>query len=122
MAKVEVQLMQRLDKTLYFQVFVSSEIRPGLMSTSTLEFENSSQAQHIGILVGSLAEYLCEKYSDTIEPSACAREGIQIYQELIAENPHVMLGDEPFNASIKCNATGRLASNRRGAYSLPIRR
>ena len=96
---VEVRLMQRTDKSLYFEVLVSSNVRnmPQLKAKGIHEFgqdASSTEGQKLGLLAGALAEGLCERYGDTLEPSNCARAAIEAHSDLMRENPHVRMGDE----------------------------
>ena len=107
--EVEVCLMQRTDKSLYYEVYVASAVKPGLLNKGIMEFERGNQSQKVGALAGALAEMFCEKYSDTIDPSSCAKNGIDAYEELMAENPHIMLGDELPRAADSKSPHGRVA-------------
>ena len=74
---VEVRLKQRADKTMYYEVLVSSQVRtnPQLKNKGILEFERGAEErtrQKLGMLAGALAEDLCEKYGDTLDPSDVA--------------------------------------------------
>ena len=96
---VEVRLMQRTDRTLYFEVLVNSNVRsvPQLKAKGIHEHgqdETSTEGQKLGLLAGALAEGLCERYGDTLDPGACARAAIDAHRELMNENPHVRMGDE----------------------------
>jgi hypothetical protein len=94
---VEVRLMQRQDRSLYYEVLVRSRVRPDLKAKGIHEFGQdveSTEGQKLGLLAGALAEHLCLQYSDTLEPSNCARAAINAHRELMAENPHVRMGDE----------------------------
>ncbi len=94
---VELNVMMRRDKTVYLEIFVRSEIRPWLLKKSIMEHGVTTQAkerQGIGTLAGAIAEELCAQYSDTLEPSAVARTAMDCYDELVAENPVLKLGEE----------------------------
>ena len=107
--EVQVCLMQRADKTLYYEVYVASSVKRGLLNKGIMEFERGNQSQKIAALAGALAEIFCEKYSDTIDPSECARNGFDAYSELMAENPHIMMGDELPRAADVNTSSGRMA-------------
>ena len=108
---VEVRLMQRNDKSFYFEVLVSSNVRnmPQLKAKGIHEFgldTASTEAQKLGLLAGALAEGLCERYGDTLEPSACARAAVELHHDLMDENPHIRMGDElPRDADAAIAAT-----------------
>jgi len=106
---VELALFQREDKSYYWELKVSSEIKPGLKSVGILEFEKANQRQHLGTLGGAMAEELCEKYSDTIEPTAIANATMDAYDEIIASTPTVKFGKEAPRASDKHIIPGSLA-------------
>jgi hypothetical protein len=96
--------MQRTDRTLYYEVKVRSVVRPRLRTVGILEF--GATPGQLGVLAGALAEGLCEKYHDTLEPSAAARTAEQLARELAEENPHVYRGD----AAPRATDTARAAS------------
>ncbi|RKZ20175.1 hypothetical protein DRQ50_00015 [bacterium] len=106
---VEVRLNQRTDLTFYYDVLVHSNVKPGLRMKGIHEAfkdDASTEAQRLGLLAGGLAELLCDRYGDTIEPSACARAAVTAHQELLAENPHIGIGDEaPRDADSSIAAT-----------------
>jgi hypothetical protein len=93
---VEIRIMRRPDKTLYFEVLVRSVVKPMLKNKGILEFERGiNQRGVIGTLAGALAEALCEKYSDTLDPSTVAATAEKAYARLMSENPTVFgIGDE----------------------------
>jgi hypothetical protein len=70
-------------------------VKPGVMRRGILEWERSNQAQQVGILAGAIAEELCEHYSDTIDPSDCARAAMAAYTKVMAmDKVQFQLGDE----------------------------
>lgn len=93
---VEIRIMRRPNKTLYFEVLVRSNIKPMLKNKGILEFERGiNQRGTVGILAGALAEQLCERYGDTLDPSTVAATAERAYARLMAENPAVFgIGDE----------------------------
>ena len=99
---VEVRIMRRSDKTLYFAVLVRSKVKIGLKNKGILEFKKGlNQRGAVGILAGSLAEMFCEKYSDTLDPSDTAAAAERAYSKLMQENPFVFgIGDEAPHGSI----------------------
>jgi hypothetical protein len=89
--------MRRPDRSVYLEIFVRSEIRPWLLKKGIVEHGAVTQMkerQGIGTLAGAMAEELCEQYADSLEPSAVARAAMDCYDELVAENPVLKLGDE----------------------------
>lgn len=109
---VELRLMQRPnDKSLYYEVLVASEVMAarGLKLKGIQEFEKEPAEitrQRLGLLAGALAEELCARYSDTLEPSACAKAIMESHRELMAEHPHVNWGDEAPRAADRSISTG----------------
>lgn len=97
---VEIRLNQRpSDHTLYYEVLVSSQVRcvPQLKNKGILEFMKEPRErtrQKVGLLAGALAEDLCDRYSDTLDPGSCAKAAMDCLDELMSENPHVGWGDE----------------------------
>ena len=84
------------DNSLYLEVLVRSEVRLQLANKGILEFrQNTTQLerQQVGILAAALAEGLCEKYSDTLDPSTVALCAMQAHEELL-QDPHLLEGDE----------------------------
>lgn len=106
---VELTLFQRTDKTCYWELKVHCQVRPGLKSVGVLEHTRVSQRQHLGTLGGAMAEELCEKYSDTLEPSAVAKAAMEAYDELVATTPTVEFGEELPRAADKYIIPGGLA-------------
>ena len=93
---VEVRLMQRGNRSMYYEVLVSSAVKcdPQLKLKGIVEFTNGREGQKVGWLAGAMAETLCERYSDALDPSECASAGAKAHAELMTENPHVSMGDE----------------------------
>lgn len=93
---VEVRMMKRVDDgTYYLEVLVSSQtrVRPQLKNKGIVELKDANE-QVVGVLAGALAEQLCDRYNDTVEPSQAAKDAMEAYRELMAENPVVRLGDD----------------------------
>lgn len=90
---VEVRLMKRQDRSYYYEVLVSSATRrrPQLKVKGILEAPTS--AQQVGVLAGALAEILCERYDDRLEPSEVAHAAANTFSEL-PPTPVALLGDE----------------------------
>lgn len=109
---ITLELFQREDNTLYWEVGVRSEVKPTVIKIGMLEFGNSNEQQKLGILAGAVAEQLCEEYQDTVEPSAVAHTAMEVYQELMAENPHIRTGTEVSRDADKHIAAGRVARHR----------
>ena len=104
---IQLRLMQRDDKTLYFEMKVRSEVKPTVKVMGILEAADA-KPQTIAALGGALAETLCEKYADTLDPSTVATAAVVTYRELISENPHIFLGHEAPRAADKEIAAGRV--------------
>ena len=94
---VEVRAMRRKDNSVYLEIFVRSKVRPNLSKKGIVEHGVCTQAkecQGVGVLAGAMAEELCDQHSDTLEPSAVAQAAMDCYEELVAENPILLPGDE----------------------------
>lgn len=101
---VELKLMQRPDRTQYFEVWVRSAARPRLQRATIVERNFQAEAR-IEVAAGAIAEELCEKYNDTLDPSEVARAARQAFLELNRENPRPQLGNEaPLHTSPKSRA------------------
>lgn len=93
---VETRLMKRIQAkgSYYFEVLVSSTRKPGFKLKTIVEFEKGvDQSQQIGLTAGALAEEMCERYGDGIDPSIAALEAIDTY-EAVMSSAHFQLGDE----------------------------
>ena len=93
---VEVYLMQRHDRTQYFEVWVRSEnLHNGvrIRNGSIVERQFGDEVK-IEITAGAIAEGIAEKYSDPIDPGEAARAARQAFLELNSLNPRPVLGDE----------------------------
>ena len=107
---VEVRLMRRVgDSTYYLEVLVQSRVKPHLKLKGIRELPTTAQA--VGLLGGALAEELCERYRDTLEPSDVALAAGQAYMELMADTPQAAWGDEAPREADKYIAA-RLAGKR----------
>jgi hypothetical protein len=111
MDQVTLGLFQRENKTLYWELSVRSEVKPRVLKIGIMEFGGNTEKerQQLGVLGGALAEELCEQYNDTLEPSGVARATMEAHKELLAENPHIRMGDEAPRAADKIIAAGRVA-------------
>lgn len=90
---VEVRLMRRVtDRNYYLEVLVQSRVKPHLKLKGIQEMPTTPQK--VGILAGALAEELCHRYSDTLEPSDVARAAAAAHMELMADTPQAAWGDE----------------------------
>lgn len=107
MKPVEIKVMQRANKTLYFEVSVTSEAFPRSSFVGIMEQgKEDNEAQAIGILAGAMTEELCERLSDSVtDPGRMALAAVECYRELVAENPHIFLGNE-----LPRDADGRLTA------------
>lgn len=90
---VELKLMQRTDKTQYFEVWIRSCIKPRLRRGSIVERDFNAEVK-IEILAGAIAEEMCESFDDTLDPGEVARLARTAFLELNNENPRPLLGDE----------------------------
>ena len=89
--------MQRKNKSVYFDIYVRSEVRPTVLKKSLMEHGEHTQQkerQLLGVLAGAMAEELCAQYGDTLEPSAVARGMMELYDDMVAQYPILTLGDE----------------------------
>ena len=63
---------------------VRSINRPGLMQRGSVDHEpEKDQGQQIGVVAGAMAEMLCEKYNDPIEPSDIAKLATDYYYQVM---------------------------------------
>lgn len=90
---VELKLMQRTDKTQYFEVWVRSEIKPSLRRGTVVERDFRAETK-IEICAGAIAEEMCEAFDDTLDPGEVARQAKLAFLELNNENPRPVLGSE----------------------------
>lgn len=68
------------------RVKVFSKVRPGLFRWSDIKVSGRSETEMqslCGMVAGTLAEQLCALYSDTVEPSECAKAAGQHFRELV---------------------------------------
>lgn len=89
--------MRQADGSIYLEVWVRSAVRPVLSKMGILEHGEHTQLrerQLVGALAGAMAEELCAQYRDTLEPSAVARAAMEVYDEMVAEQPVLQRGDE----------------------------
>lgn len=94
---VEIKAKMRNSGSIYMEVWVRSSVRPELLAMGIIEHGEHTklkERQLVGALAGAIAENLCAKYRDTLEPSAVARAAISAYDEVVAENPVLQRGDE----------------------------
>lgn len=71
----------------YVIVSVSSAVKPGIEKNGELEFNANSAAEmrkRVNTLAGALAEMLCEKYGDTIDPGECAKAASEAWSDTLA--------------------------------------
>lgn len=93
---VEIRLMQRRNKSLYFEVRVRSEVKPRVKKVGIFEKmeDGKREAQKIAILAGAMAEELCEQYNDTLDPSNVAKAAVEAYREVLLEQKEFLAGYE----------------------------
>ena len=89
---VQLSLFQRPNNSLYWEVRVRCTLRP-VARLGFLEQYKATE-QTVGVLAGALAEELCERYHDTLDPSECDRIAREAYREIIADLPKPKPGDE----------------------------
>lgn len=88
---VEVKLMERADKTQYFEIWV----RSGIHRKGTIVERDFQERMKVGIQAGALAEDVAESFNDSdIDPSECSHRAIEAYLEINLNNPRPMFGDE----------------------------
>ena len=88
----EIRLMRRVDQSYYFELKVRSEVKPLVKALGILEAKEAD-AVKVAALAGALAEHLCEKYSDKLNPEFVARQAYTAYIELMSDTPSAILGD-----------------------------
>lgn len=99
-ATVEIRIKRRPDKTMYYEVLVSSVVKPGLKNKGILEFSRSNQKKEVAVLAGALAEDFCDKYNDTADPRDAFLAAERAYDKVMAlllgsgTAPTPQLGDE----------------------------
>lgn len=88
---VELHLMQRQDKTQYFEVW----IRSGIHRKGSIIERDFQERMRIEVLAGAIAEDMAESFNDSdMDPSECARRAVEAYLEISLDNPRPVLGDE----------------------------
>lgn len=104
--EVRINLMQRTDKTLYYEVKVRSEIKPMVSKVGITEHSVGvrGNARRVVLLAAAMAEQLCEEYGDTLDPADVAREAAELMHQYSVENPHIFFGDEAPRAADKAIA------------------
>lgn len=91
---IELSLKQRPDKTVYYEVKVRSEVKPYLKCVGIVEHkEGDNNIHRVGLLAGALAEQLCEKYDDTLDPGNVYLTCVEFYRQMMS-NPQVQPGNE----------------------------
>lgn len=95
---VAIRLMQRTDKSQYFEICVSSDRtfknaynRPQLRSIVERDFNSEVKLEAVA---GALAEELCERFGATLDPGEVARAARSLYLDFNRTNPRPVLGDE----------------------------
>lgn len=80
---VEVQIWFRPNDSRYVKVLVRSKVRPNLISSNQMDIDLENMKTKVAIMGGSLAEYQCERYMDTHDPSEVAKYAVEAYDEAI---------------------------------------
>lgn len=90
----ELKLMQREDRTQYFELWVRSESQQHRLFGTIVE-RGFNEPTMIEMAAGALAEEVCEKCSDDkLDPSFVSRQALDAYHQLNLTNPNAQLGDE----------------------------
>lgn len=121
--QVKLTLHRRPNKTQYYKVRVYSKVKPNSAFEGIEEWEPEDQAQRIGVLAGALAEELCVRFQDTIDPSDCAHAGVRAYRRLRAQiekatNRDVERAVQP-GTELPRDADAHLAGNRQRSEARP---
>lgn len=84
---LELQLMQRPDKSLFIKVQLRSDVRPGVIAQVSVDDQGAEDRTGQAVLAagGALAEYLGRQYGDQLDADEVAREARELYRELITE-------------------------------------
>lgn len=93
---VEIKLMERKDRSQYFEIWVrSAKLHRGMRIRNGTIVERDFNAEvKIEAAAGAIAESIAEKYDDPIDPGEIARAARTAFLELNHENPKPILGDE----------------------------
>lgn len=91
---LEIKLMQRVDETQYFELWVRSETQSHRLFGTIVE-RGFNEVTLIEFAAGALAEEVCEKCGDEkLDPSFVASQALKIYHDYCLTNPRPQLGDE----------------------------
>lgn len=84
---LEVRLMQRPNASMYIEVRLASNVRPGVMATTQVEHQGSDERTRQAVLAagGALAEYLGGNYGDSYVASELASDASELYQEMMSD-------------------------------------
>lgn len=96
---VQIRALQRPDRSIYWELSVRSQVRPNLLRIGNIELERRDQTAKVMVLAAAIAEELCEKYGDTLDPSTVAVTARDCYREILSENIQLQPGHEPRDAS-----------------------
>lgn len=93
---VEIKVMQRTDRTLYYEIEVRSVTKPQSLFQGILEVgKNTNEEKAVMILAGAMAEEIAARLGDNqIDPGKIASTAGICYRELHQENPHILAGNE----------------------------
>lgn len=83
MSKVSVNLVYETDfKEYFYRVQVWSEIKPKLSNFIDISIKEKNLPSKITMTGGALAENLCKKYKDTLDPSKVAQAAYEAFIDL----------------------------------------
>lgn len=71
----------------YVIVSVASAVKKGIEKNGELRFDANSaheMRKKVNTLAGALAEMLCEKYADVIDPGECAKAASEAWSDALA--------------------------------------
>jgi hypothetical protein len=83
-------------------VQVYSLARPGAIKQlrkaySTLPSSHAAICQAAGAMAGAAAEMLADQFGDKLDPSECARVGVEQCYQMLKDNPHVATGHDVYD-------------------------
>ncbi len=90
---VEIVACQRTDRSIYLEVSVRSVLRPNHLLMGILEHDEITD-NALMVLAGALAEELCVRFGDTVDPDIVAHTAVACYHEMVEENVVLQPGNE----------------------------
>lgn len=84
---LEVRLMQRPNASMYIEVRLASNVRPGVTATTQVDHQGSDERTCQAVLAagGALAEYLGANYGDGYNADELARDTRELYREMMTD-------------------------------------